>query len=201
MFPLSHWSLRYAMDRANDAIYRWRHPDAPWLTPAANDFLASWLRPEHIGFEWGAGRSTLWLARRCARVFSVEHDPKWHERVKRSLDAEGVTRVELTLCAADSPEYARAIRAREKDSLDFVLVDGVSELRDACVEEALPRIRAGGLLILDDAHRYLPGRTRAPYPGPDPPTGPWLELQRRLAAWECVRTTDGLRDTALFIRA
>jgi hypothetical protein len=55
---IAHWSPRYVVDRARDLVYRRLHPGVPWLHPAANAFLERHLRPDHRGFEWGAGAST-----------------------------------------------------------------------------------------------------------------------------------------------
>src|SRR5262245_31612510 len=64
-----------------------------WCYPAmrrVEEFLAE--RPGARVFEYGAGASTAWLARRAGEVHSVEHDVEWAERVRELLgDATGVT--------------------------------------------------------------------------------------------------------------
>ncbi|MFO1490867.1 MAG: hypothetical protein U1F87_08170 [Kiritimatiellia bacterium] len=54
-----------------------RHPEPPWLTRAANERLLALTGPRDTVLEFGAGRSTLFFARRCARVESVEHNAEW----------------------------------------------------------------------------------------------------------------------------
>jgi len=40
-----------------------------------------------------------------------------------------------------------------ESSLDFILIDG--KKRDSCALAALPRIKPGGIIIVDDVHRYI----------------------------------------------
>lgn len=72
---------RYVVNRSRLAWYEYRCPELPWLTPQANAILTEWLKPSDIGFEWGSGRSTMWLATKVNRLTSVEHDKHWAERV------------------------------------------------------------------------------------------------------------------------
>jgi hypothetical protein len=54
--------------------------DLPWWTFGAIERVDAFLRSRGgraRAFEYGAGASTLWLARRCARVVTVEHDREW----------------------------------------------------------------------------------------------------------------------------
>ena len=45
----------------------------PFMTTEEIAFLAANLKPSDRVWEWGSGASTLWLAERCRRVTSVEH--------------------------------------------------------------------------------------------------------------------------------
>jgi hypothetical protein len=72
----AHRRMR-AFQRAN--------PDAPWLVPASIPAIEALLRPGMRVFEWGAGRSTLWLARQGVELISVEGRPGWHVAVRRML--------------------------------------------------------------------------------------------------------------------
>ena len=203
MRSFSHWSGRYAVDRLRDAAYRWTHRDAPWLTPQANAQLESWLKPGFAGFEWGAGRSTVWLGRRVAALTSVEHDEVWYERVRARLGREGLGSVTLLRYPAGSDAYVAAIDATPDGTLDFALIDGLHESRGACAARALAKIRPGGLVIVDDVNRYLPSRSRAPnsLPAEAPPFDTrWTAFAERVASWPVVWTSDGVRDTAIWTR-
>lgn len=145
-------------------------------------------------FEYGSGGSTLWFADRGCVVVSVEHDTYWHRRVMVALSPEERTRVCCLCCppvAAADPirqarwmsgsqahtglsfeRYVRAIDKYEDHSFDLILVDG--RARNAALRRAWPKVREGGVLVLDnsDRARYrgameeLPLSTRKDYHGP-----------------------------------
>src|SRR5688572_22901839 len=73
-----HATLRVLREQGWLRSYRERRPvtqggePIPWYTYSAIDFLAERLPPDATVFEFGAGHSTLWYARRVARVVSVD---------------------------------------------------------------------------------------------------------------------------------
>ena len=141
--------------------------DLPWWTFAASaevhDFLAQ--RPHARVFEWGAGSSTVWLAKRSESVTSVESDAGWAQRVSASVPGH------VAIMAPPIPRATRSTRVRSKRwgyrSLDFtsyvsaidtvpgdfdlIVIDG--RARVACFERALPRLAHGGLIVFDNTNR------------------------------------------------
>jgi len=163
--------------------------------------MSSRLRPEHRGLEWGAGRSTLWFATRVAALRSIEHDPFWYDWVATRLVQVGANNVDLRLCP-DSTGYTDAADDISPDSLDFVLVDGKWN-RDTCALHALHLLRAGGLLIVDNVNRHLPSHSRAPGSrriDQLPETPVWQRFLAECSDWNSVWTTDGVTDTAIWIK-
>src|SRR5262245_43130591 len=147
-----HWTPRYLVNRLVLSYHQQLSPRAPWLTKLAYEFLDDWLSTTDVGFEWGAGRSTLWFASRVQKLTSVEHDPSWHGRVADELRRRNIENVDLRLAAikqlsSGECRYTQICREPAPKSLDFVLVDG--QLREECVEIALDRVKPGGLLIID----------------------------------------------------
>jgi len=175
--------------------------------------LERWLTRDHVGIEWGSGRSTLWFAARVRRLLSVEHHPGWHEFVSSSLAGHGLTNVDYRLCPceperAESPEwiaamfaseYVRAIDALEPKSLDFALVDGM--YRSVCALAVLPKLRSGALLIVDNVNWFLPSASRAPSSRgiADSPLSPtWERFANAVCGWEMRWTENGVADTAIW---
>ena len=199
-----HWTPRYLIDRARDRWYQAAHPTDPWLTPLAIQFLNAWLKPTDRCLEFGSGRSTLWLARRVAHLTSVEHDPAWFARTRQALSAQSLANVDYHLATGegnDPSAYAGVAGQIAPGSLAFVLVDGV--FRDACANAALDRLAPGGLLVIDDAHRYLPSRSIAPLartPAQGPASPAWADFMADTQAWRCLWTSKGVSDTAIYIK-
>ena len=103
-------------------------------------------------------------------------------------------------CDEHSP-YVKIVDNFTDFSLDFVLVDGI--LWAHCAFAALQKIRPGGILTIDNANRYFPSNSVSP--GSRKPTqGPASEEQaivtKRLEDWRCIWTTNGVTDTALYLK-
>ena len=97
----------------------------------------------------------------------MEHDERWHETVTATLADRGLGNVDYILAPGDQPmerggdsAYARTALAFPDDSIDFALVDG--HYRDYSAKFILPKIKPGGMLIIDNVNWYLPCQSRAP---------------------------------------
>jgi hypothetical protein len=147
----------------------------PWMPYRAIDWLEANLDSSKSVFEYGSGGGTLFLAKRVGELHSVEHDREWYEATRDALAAAGVE-VDYILAEAspvDGPEvpygvhsftstqpesrglgyenYVRAIDRLPDASLDMVIVDG--RARASCAAHALPKVRSGGHLLLDNSDR------------------------------------------------
>jgi hypothetical protein len=190
----------------------------PWITFAATRSLRKLLSSSARVFEYGSGGSTLFLASRVSRVVSVEHDPIWHAAVLDRL--RPTSNVDLLLvppndvvddaghhghpaghCSTDPRyigrsfcDYASAIDSFPDAYFDVVLVDG--RARPSCFDHAVPKLKVGGSLILDNADRdaYAPAfaaATDAGWPcahhfGP----GPYVPYFWDTVIWTKVDRTD-----------
>lgn len=151
------------------------HDRLPWMNFKAIRWLDGFLEPTMRVFEYGAGGSTPFLAKRVRSLVTVEHDPRWVEPVAEVLRKDGLTNCELVLIppVPDSsrrnvpfgprsytsmfPEaagysfeaYVRGIDAYPDRSFDLVIVDGTA--RPSAVAHAIPKVRHGGYLLLDDS--------------------------------------------------
>ncbi len=202
----------YLLRRLNQMWFQRRFPDAPWLTQSAVLLLSSYLKRSDIGFEWGSGRSTIWFARRVRHLTSIEHNAEWFERVRRRLtklalaDRVNYLKIPCDLGEMDEPvehSYVEPARQLADESLDFALVDG--SIRSLCTHVILPKIKPGGLVILDNANRFLPniygrGFSTIHEPRSTPRTEKWAALLQVLEAWRAIQTSDGIWDTRFWIK-
>jgi predicted O-methyltransferase YrrM len=203
-----HLTPRYVVNKLRYLHNLRRHPDQPWLTRQANEMLSSLILPTDVGLEFGSGRSTLWLARRMRHMTSVEHDSTWHEQVARTLAQNGISNVEYLFREQDTDDdrahesgYVRVANAMPEQSLDFVLVDGI--YRVDCANAVLDRLRPGGLLILDDAQRYLPSNSVSPdarQPDQGPLSRKWSTFLEAVHGWRTIWTSSGIDDTAIWFK-
>lgn len=198
---------RYVRDRVRDLLYQRAHPTDPWLTPAAIGMLSTLLHPTDRGAEFGSGRSTLWFAARVAALTSVETNTQWHEKVTNQLKERGVSNVEYILVPEDKPaqhgdsEYARIALTFPDASLDFALMDGY--YRDYAAKFIMPKVKPGGILILDNINWHLPSQSKAPGTRTaelGPATSTWAEIGQELAGWRRIWTSNGVWDTAIFFK-
>lgn len=125
-------------------------PMRPWISYRAQNDIASFLRPESVVLEFGSGMSTVWLARRCAVLDSIEHNGPWHGRVTQLLAQHAASHARVHLREEiDYPDLS----AFPTEHFDFILIDGIR--RDECVQSAISRLKPGGFIYLDNTDRYV----------------------------------------------
>lgn len=204
---VSYLSPRCLYGLVRRRLWRKLNPDAPWLSQEAVEILESRLKPSDVGLEWGSGKSTVWFAQRVTHLTSIEHNDYWYKRIKKALCNKGIENVELLYAPLEAkgkgqPEYIRVAADLLKASLDFVLIDG--RLRDQCAEVALQLLKPGGMLIIDDAARYI----QHPYCCPQsveaqkgPPSERWAKVVMDLEAMGATPTwaSDGVTSTVFYI--
>ena len=148
----------------------------PWLTFQAIAFLERWLTPVMSVHEWGCGGSTVFFAKRCKSVMSVDHAEPWVHAVNTKLAALELTNATVRLVSPDAEPRGNHLvpgdfsssgigkRMRTycntiKDEHDLVLVDG--RARNGCVLVGSQHVKPGGMLVLDNAERRHYGQAVA----------------------------------------
>lgn len=119
----------------------------PWLNYAIIDFLNERLHNNLNMFEYGAGFSTQYFAKRINHITAIEYDGIWVDKVKNLL-AE-VKNATLLIEAVNEAYIHAAVKTNTL--YDVILVDGRE--RVACVRSAVSALSASGVLILDDSNR------------------------------------------------
>jgi hypothetical protein len=150
----------------------------PWLPFGVQDLLARELRADMRVCEYGAGGSTPFLLERAGELVTFDVDEHWAARVADALPPSRARGWELEVAAPEpdpstrpldpsdpsayvsaSPaflgfsfrRFAQLIDRFDADSFDVVLVTG--RARPSCLLHALPKVRPGGMLVLDHAER------------------------------------------------
>jgi len=128
----------------------------PWFVMGAityleDEFLENPYHPlKFKSFEWGSGGSTIWLSQRTKSVTTVEHDEGWVDKTQAELDKYGIINVALVHRNLDNG-YVEHIDAFTDEHFDIIMIDG--RRRSDCLKHAIPKLRRGGALILDNSER------------------------------------------------
>ena len=155
-------------------FFRRMHKPAPWLSPTSILFFKKYLEKDMVGAEFGSGSSTLFFAPRISKLYSVEHNEEWYHLINEKLTGLNCSNVDYRFVVQndksdfvddvfdleekrdfeirrDYVNYFRALNDIQDHSLDFAIVDG--RARTECCHEILPKIKKGGILILDNSER------------------------------------------------
>jgi hypothetical protein len=194
--------------KLNYKIFKWTRAATPWTSPASVKILQQLLDKEAIGFEYGSGMSTLFIAARIRHLTSVEHNEKWFRIVSTKLRTHNFTNIDYHCIPAvtgtggsreysfhqdygldsqsfrvmqDYHNYFSFITVFPNGHFDFIFIDGRARIE--CTLNAIPKLKKGGMLVLDnsDRDRYAP-------------------LFKVLEHWPRVTTTTGLFDTTIWFK-
>lgn len=142
----------------------------PWFTEPAIKVLDEYLKNNrpHV-YEFGMGASTVYLHDKCASLKSVDHDEVWFSKVVNELKDP----INISLFSANRP-YNNSITHEIDNFYDIIIIDGRDRVK--CIESALPKLKPGGWLILDNSERpyyqkgidLMKGWERTDYTQPEP---------------------------------
>ena len=141
--------------------------ELPWWSLSAIREMEKHLNHSHRVFEWGSGGSSVFLAKRCKELTTIEHDPDWFEQVGAIINEQEIgnsqllqreTNLENEKSFLASP-YATALQSTH----DVIVIDGEDHFgpeskwsaRESCFYLAEKWVsKDGGLIVVDDSWRY-----------------------------------------------
>jgi hypothetical protein len=206
---LRSWTPAYIMHRLYHEFYTRTHPGEPWFARPAIHFVREWIKPTDSGFEWGSGRSTIWFAQHTQRIVSVEHHADWYNQIRTQIETLNLKNTEYHFCdlsqeteeTAAQSAYVQTIK-RYDQLFDYMVVDGL--VRDHCAMLALQHLKPGGLLIVDNANRFIvpPRWIKVPYfsAWDKPLTPTWAQFSEKIGDWRKIWMNDGVNCTLLLIK-
>jgi hypothetical protein len=210
---LPGFTLRYLKYRLARPLLKLKYrnaltkiPSSPWMSIAAVEIFDALLTKEMKGFEFGSGGSTIFFCRRAGHLVSLEHDAAWHEQIAKKIHDLGIDNVDYHLVEkendSDKPSligkrnddhtvpftpatcfanYYSFIDRYADESFDFIIVDGRARVESTL--HALPKLKKGGILILDNSERLR-----------------YTPVHYTLKTWKTVFTTNGLTDTTFWFK-
>lgn len=167
-----HWNNSFRKGRNSVA------DELPWLNYPAVDFLTKIVRPEYRVFEFGGGGSTLFFCKNVAEVATVEDHAGWFDTLTQVIQSKGYQNWKGFFVASEPfqdatprsktnpndfasgangfenmsfEKYARTIDQYPDEYFDLVLVDG--RARPSCIQQGMPHLKIGGLLVVDNTER------------------------------------------------
>jgi hypothetical protein len=126
----------------------------PWVTYSFIDFIKTRLNKELIIFEYGSGNSTLFYAKKVAKVVSVEHDKAWYSKIVKAKAANA--EMIYTELEKDGEYSQKAKLLNQK--FDVIIVDGRDRVN--CCKHSVDALSDKGVLVLDDSERELYNEAR-----------------------------------------
>ena len=187
--------------------YRVLFPSNPFYTPGAVRYISKYLNPEMKLFEWGAGISSVWYARRIGEYIAVEHNEQWFNRVQISLRNKGLSSAKLLFAPekqtgrkygwqnewryydqinecpqnTELKDYIFSIDAYPDAYFDVIVIDGRERI--PCLLHARDKLNQHGILIFDDSARPR-----------------YNKCFTILKDWEFIQFDFGLKQTTIFAR-
>lgn len=205
--------LSYIISSLRQLNFERNHPRYPWITVDMIMILENFLRPSDVGFEFGSGNSTVWFGLNTKQITSVEHNGEWYNRVQlmikkyrlaKKATVKLVKNVDEVMWSGES-NYIEPIMSIKNESLDYCFVDGI--FRDECILQSIPKLKHGGLLIVDNVDNYFPKnkisisvRYKRDNFSKTVSAQKMKKIFEILNSWRCIWTTCGIQDTALWIK-
>lgn len=136
----------------------WWHSKTPnaitphlWLGPEATAFLDSIDQPDWNVLEHGAGGSSLWFAKRCKWVMSLETKWEWYEKLM-SMKGE-YKNISPVYIDQQTSLYLRSV-VQVGFAFDLFMLDGEPlEDRMAWAKRAGLFVKRGGWICFDNCNR------------------------------------------------
>jgi hypothetical protein len=126
----------------------------PCWAPGAADYLESILEGNEVGFEWGGGASSIWLAPKIRRLMVVETSVEWADWIL------SFTNKNIGVWVRDFKDLGYLGLARTCwPRPNLWLIDGYKRIE--CFEEVLDLAKPGDIIVCDDSADYLDGRAPA----------------------------------------
>ena len=144
----------------------------PWLTFGTIMTLERILTKDMIVCEFGGGGSTIFFANRCQAVLTIETNQKWIDFICDKFKELKLDNISIAKTDSEK-QSVELIKEMNNEVLDVILVDSgwfIDENgnkrdpnRRILFEAAIPKLKKGGYLIIDNYQHY--GMRRFKYEG------------------------------------
>ena len=130
----------------------------PYMDAMHAEWLRQYAEEADRILEWGCGGSTIWLAQIAkGKLFSVEHDPEWRQKVDSVVvHLESVIPLATWIIdlRTEREEYCGKGRRFLPRDFDLAFIDGYAPWRLDCLEACKKCVKPGGHIFMHDSQRY-----------------------------------------------
>ena len=140
--------------------------------------------------------------KRVKRLVSVESDEGWFKFVTKGIENQNLShKIDYNLIQ-NKKNYPLILDKIEDNSLDFCLIDGVE--RDICALKCLPKIKKGGLIIVDNVNWFIRYNMTISPDSRRTENGcssiVWEDFFNVVKLWRYIWTTNGVNDTCIWFK-
>jgi len=134
----------FCLDKNNNAI--------PWMTYPAISYLERFVTKKQEVFEFGLGSSTLFFARNCQNVYSIETNKIWSQIITTKLEQQNLENSNITLMedGLENENYENYLKTLNK-KFDIIIIDSIKRYKSAI--NSINYLKDNGIIILDDSQR------------------------------------------------
>jgi predicted O-methyltransferase YrrM len=137
--------------------------EVPWMTYKAISYLKDFVKKDQEIFEFGSGASTLFFARNCKNVTSIETNKRWKSIIEERLKENNLTNSQINLMedGLENENYENFllrhceehsdVANQRKKQFDIIIIDSIKRYK--CSTNILSSLKKGGIIILDDSER------------------------------------------------
>ncbi|WP_017444770.1 hypothetical protein [Gayadomonas joobiniege] len=117
----------------------------PWYTYPAIEYLNNLDFSKKKVFEFGSGNSSLYWAKRCSKLVSVENNKAWYEKII----SKALPNQKVILCESEK-DYASTI-GHQAFFFDVIIIDGIERRECALAIEDKLNTKDGFMIIFDNS--------------------------------------------------
>lgn len=132
----------YALSNLNQRPINTDNEELPWFTYPSIEYINQFDLKDKSIFEWGSGYSSIFFARRCKNIISIESNQGWYDEISHKL----LSNQKIFLKSEDV--FAKAINDFS-EGFDIIVIDSLR--RYDCAKSAVSYLKKGGIIILDNS--------------------------------------------------
>ena len=130
--------------------------ECPWMVPEAVFFLISLIKGHEVVLDAGMGGSTMFFARRCSKVFGLETNQEWFNKVISTAKKHGTNEKVNAKVVSTQIDIEAEIDLYTDKSFDIISIDtqGKETNRHVILLHSFPKLKPNGIVIIDNySHR------------------------------------------------